>query len=486
MKKLSVVICILFLCISSYAQDYYYYFDEKIPIVKIEDMVYLKITNDFIEHEFKILEKNGFKIHYYDETRKEMILKANNMDLNEKNILIKCKNIIAINPFYSTIDGKYKIGVTETFVVKLKSNTDYSLLNKLILETNTHIIEQDKWDTNRVIIAVDKHSKGNSLQMANYFFEFGIFEYSVPDFFSNLSLETVDEFWNEQWPLENNGQNGGSVGADINIGPTWQITKGDNVKIAVLDVGVDLTHPDLIHNLLQGYDATGNGSNGAPTNVESHGTACAGIIAAQANNTIGISGVAPNSKIIPVRMAPDEYNYFSQDIVNAIRWSWQNGADILSFSWGVTPNPDITTEINNALTYGRNGLGCVILCSSGNGHNGTLNFPASLSGTIAVGASSNKDYRESYSNYGTRLDVVAPGGYYNITTTDYVGDWGYDQSDYVHTFCGTSAACPHAAGVAALMLSVNPCMTSSDVHEKLCKSCIHVRNSNYVYNNSEY
>ena len=134
MKKLSVVICILFLCISSYAQDYYYYFDEKIPIVKIEDMVYLKITNDFIEHEFKILEKNGFKIHYYDETRKEMILKANNMDLNEKNILIKCKNIIAINPFYSTIDGKYKIGVTETFVVKLKSNTDYSLLNKLILE----------------------------------------------------------------------------------------------------------------------------------------------------------------------------------------------------------------------------------------------------------------------------------------------------------------------------------------------------------------
>ncbi len=275
--------------------------------------------------------------------------------------------------------------------------------------------------------------------------------------------------------MKNTGQGGGTSGADIKIEQAWTITQGrPEIHIAVVDEGVDLTHPDLSPNLLTGFDATGNGTAGGPLTGEFHGTACAGIIAAVKDNSIGIAGVAPNCKILPVH-ASFGSGQTDQWLADGLEWSWQpsfGNADVISNSWGGgSPSSSITNAINSAVTQGRGGLGSVVLFSSGNDGNFIVSYPANLSNVIAVGATSINDSRESYSNYGIALDVVAPGGNNNVFTTDIVGPAGYSTSDYASNFDGTSAACPHAAGVAALILSVNRCLTGIQVKRILELSC---------------
>ncbi|GHU86882.1 hypothetical protein FACS1894153_4520 [Bacteroidia bacterium] len=250
-------------------------------------------------------------------------------------------------------------------------------------------------------------------------------------------------------------------------------------------------------NILPGYDASGNYSGGAPIDgVENHGTACAGIIGAVKNNGQGVAGVSPFCKIIPIHASngnslPESY------LANSINWAWQNGADIISNSWGGgSPNTAITNAINNATTNGRNGKGCVVVFSSGNNNSSSVNYPGSLSNVIAVGAIDRCGIRSGRidivsnscdpwcticqpgSAYGSDLDVVAPGT--NVYTTDRQGSAGYNTAsgingNYYSSFGGTSAACPHVAGVAALILSVNPNLTGQQVRDIIESSAQKVR-----------
>ena len=421
--------------------------------------------------------------------------------------LNKNSNISIANPFI--VSGKDSIlqGITDHFIIKLKSSADYIFLQELAKETNTVIFKQNDFEPSIYILIADKNSKGNALEMANYFYESGKFEFAEPSFLRIVRTQCVnDQFFNQQWGLQNTGQHSGVSGADIKACEAWQITRGrDVISVAVIDEGVDLNHPDLINNLLPGFDATGNGSNGAPQEDDAHGTACAGIIAAQGNNTEGISGVAPNCRIIPVRVIIN--GIIDSDVwaADGINWSWQNGADILSNSWGFgTQSNFITAAINNAVTQGRDGLGCPVLFASGNSNSSVL-YPANLPNTIAVGAMSmcNERKRSSSnsndlnpgvstdpdgvscddekwwgSNYGAELDVMAPG--VKIYTTDISGTAGYETGDYDSDFNGTSSACPHAAGVMALILSVNRCLTQTDARRILELSCDKV--GAYCYN----
>ncbi len=328
-----------------------------------------------------------------------------------------------------------------------------------------------------------------------------VVEYVEPNFIRFLKPFTNDPYYNSQWSINNQGYLGGTVDADMDVDQAWTLTTGQGVKVSIIDEGVDLTHPDLTPNLLQGYDATGNNSGGAPNenNNDAHGTACAGIIAAIANNNTGIAGTAYNSKIIPVRIAYSngyplgDYRraWITNDtwIANGINWAVQQGADILSNSWGGgSPSNTITNAINNAVNNGRNGKGCVVLFALGN-FNTSVSYPATLNNVIAVGASSMCDERKtpsSYdgenwwgSNYGAEIDVVAPG--VKIYTTDISGSAGYNSGDYKSDFNGTSSACPNAAGVAALVLSVNPNFTQSKVKEILESSTD--KPSGYSYSN---
>lgn len=285
-----------------------------------------------------------------------------------------------------------------------------------------------------------------------------------------------DQFYQQQWPLDNDNGNPGTTGADIDANLAWDITRGDSsVIIAIQDEGVDVDHPDLVANVVAGVDTTDSSPpEGQPGNAacgDGHGTACAGISAAKQDNSIGVSGVCPECSIAAVRMAYGSVWTTNTWISNAFNWSRDNNVAVSSNSWGGgSPSTSVTNSINDCFSNGRGGLGCLVLVSSGNSNNGTVSYPASLPNVVAVGASSPCDERKDPgscdgetwwgSNYGSALDVVAPGVLYY--TSDIAGGCGYASGDYTSNFNGTSAACPNAAGVAGLIFSRNPNLTSAE------------------------
>ncbi len=325
----------------------------------------------------------------------------------------------------------------------------------------------------------------------------GVFVDDIEIHFSNL--EPSDNISNNplscrQWGFRNTGQSGGTEGYDINIADAWaflentggiDLNQEGDVIVAVIDEGVDPGHEDL--NVIDGYDATYDPSDpesvdthGGPNPTDGHGTCCAGIIGAK-NNSVGVVGVAPGVKIMPVRIAyhPEEGgSWVTEDteIADGILWAVNNNAKVLSNSWGGGPDADI---IHNAIRDARD-AGCIILFSSGNnGGFGTspVKYPARYEETIAVGAMSPCGERKGFEScdeeswescYGPELDIVAPG--VMIPTTDITGDRGYARTtvldpygNYFMSFNGTSSACPHVAGIVALMIMVNPELTQDQV-----------------------
>ncbi len=327
---------------------------------------------------------------------------------------------------------------------------------------------------------------------------------------------TTDPLYPYQWHLENTGssiQYSGVSGADIDANNAWNSALGDSIVVSIMDSGVDTLHEEFTGRLLPGLDAFATDSintHGYPFldfDENAHGTACAGIIGAEQNNDLGVSGVAPNSVLVPVRI------FFYIDLNNQITpftnmnalltgcaYSWNTmEADVISCSAGLSPEyitlltidtAICNEELRQAQFEGRNGKGSVLLFSAGNDNVDEVLWPANLAETIAVGASDMCDTRkrpsdcsgESWwgSSYGHSLDLVAPG--VKIATCDISGAVGYSSDDYAMTFNGTSAACPVAAGVAALLLSENPDLTSEEVRHVLNYTCEKV--PNYAYDSS--
>jgi len=314
---------------------------------------------------------------------------------------------------------------------------------------------------------------------------------------NNLAVFPNDEYFPKQWHLHNTGQSGGTPGADIRAPEAWEITTGDpNIVVAVLDTGVESKHPDLVNNLVPGYDFYENDDQPDPTLDNPHGTACAGLIAARGNNLIGVSGVTWDCSLMPARayVWGDWGATPESDIATALRWAATHGADIISNSWGdnfaMLMVRSALADITRAGGIGRDGKGCIVLFASGNEY-GPMQYPGKYPEVVAVGASNHNDVRCNYSNYGPELDIVAPSapsmvgmvklvmnGQGWIWTTDITGLAGLSSSFYnpypgaldYALFQGTSAACPIAAGVAALILSVEPNLTGAEVRHFLERS----------------
>ncbi len=367
------------------------------------------------------------------------------------------------------------------------------------------------------------HTKGgnNTFSITNTLHNSGFCEYAEPNFIRVMKLHG-ETYQNDQWGIKNIGQYGGIAGNDINVECAWNYTKGNGIRVAVVDGGMEVTHPDLLANIAGYWSAMDSAAiaqgQGHVHNHNAHGTACAGIISA-AENGIGIIGVAPQSEFYSVRITKNFGNFgMFEDrfTIAGLKYAWYDAeADILSCSWGGgNPNLQITAEINNAVTLGRNGKGCIVLFAAGNSNN-AVSYPASLPNVIAVGAISpcgerkrsssdpnevsagvlpdpagvSCDNKKTWgSNYGTDLDIMAPGVF--ISTTDLLGDNGYNTSsitddyadnDYTALFGGTSAACPYVAGVTALVLSANSNLTSSQVCNILESTARKSRQDLYLY-----
>jgi subtilisin family serine protease len=280
-----------------------------------------------------------------------------------------------------------------------------------------------------------------------------------------LTNEPVDTFYMQglQWNMTRIHAFGPGQAA-------WELSNsGTAITIAVLDSGCDLTHPDIL--VLSGAGGpSGNGANnpGLAGFAAGHGTMCAGVACATVNNLKGMAGVAGyNCRILPFAFT----NFTEAEAAEGISFAVRSGARVISMSFNSAIwNPVlIDRAIEDAYNHG------VIMCAStGNGGVATVGYPATHPHIIACGATDASDNRANFaggggSNFGTRLSVMAPGVGIPTTTvvgTGSLGEFGATGSqDYVTGFFGTSAATPHVAGLAALILSVDPTLTSDDVRD---------------------
>lgn len=253
----------------------------------------------------------------------------------------------------------------------------------------------------------------------------GAVEYVQPDIAVRATWTPNDPRLQDQWAL-------GKVGASS----AWDVTRGaTGVIVAVVDSGVDSRHQDLAGRVMAGYDYVAGDSN--PMDEHGHGTHVAGIIAGAANNAVGIAGLAPDTRILPVRVLDARGSGTSSGVSRGIIYAADQGAKIINLSLG---SPTSSQTIRDAIIYATS-KGALVTCATGNDSRGSLSYPARHEECLGVGATTPTDARASFSNYGAGIDVSAPG--VNILST--VRNNAYQQMS------GTSMATPMVSGLAALL-----------------------------------
>ncbi|MEO7839403.1 MAG: S8 family serine peptidase [Anaerolineales bacterium] len=397
---------------------------------------------------------------------------------------------LQVNPVFQTDDAE--MAITDEFIATFPLERNMEEINAINTSHGVELVEPILGQENTYILRVSASTRLDVLAMANLYQESGVATYAAPDFVrikaENQTKPAVgplagtdDGYYPDQWYLNNTQQYGPwmTADADIDAPEAWDYSTGNStIIIAVIDEGVDLSHEDFRTKLVPGYDATGLGSGGGPSGNDAHGTNAAGLAAASSNNILGMAGVCQYCRIMPVRIAYDSGgSWITNDskLANGITWAYQHGASILNNSWGGgSPATVVNTAISNAKTLGRAGKGAVVVFSAGNDNASTVSYPASLSTVIAVGASNMCDQRKTPtddscnahetnwgSNYGSALDISAPGVW--LDSTDIMGAPGYSNSNYYLYFNGTSGAAPIVSGVAGLILSINPNLTATQV-----------------------
>jgi type VII secretion-associated serine protease mycosin len=236
----------------------------------------------------------------------------------------------------------------------------------------------------------------------------------------------------------------------LNVAAAWQLSTGAGVTVAVIDSGVEASHPDLAGQVLPGLDLVTD-TSGTSTDPNGHGTHVAGTIAARTGNGTGVSAVAPHVQILPIRTLDASGSGVMSDVATGIVYAADQGAQVINMSLGATVQ---VTSVSNAISYARS-KGVVVVAAAGNSRttNSPTLWPAADNGVVAVASTDENDGYSSFSNRGSYVDVAAPGG--SILSTVPSAGYAY--------YSGTSMAAPHVAAAAALVKAYRPLLTPDQV-----------------------
>jgi serine protease len=242
----------------------------------------------------------------------------------------------------------------------------------------------------------------------------------------------------------------------------WQKSTGAGVTVAVIDTGVDATNVDLSGKVLAGYDATTD-KVGGNIDPNGHGTHVAGTIGAVTGNTIGVSSVAPDTRILPVRVLGADGSGYMSDTAEGIIWAADHGAQVINMSLGSDTK---VAAVSNAIAYAR-GKGVTVVAAAGNEREegSPTSYPGADTGVIAVAATDSSDRVAYYSNAGSYVDVAAPG---SAILSTYPAALGNSYG----TMSGTSMASPHVAALAALLKAAKPGLTPDQIEQAMKSSAV--------------
>lgn len=469
---------------------YYYFRDEKIELNVNKERIYVYFRNE-PDVASELIERYGLrptdrKAAYYqclagEKTYSDEI--ASQEFVVDKDRYADVINNVKEHPMVLSVQRVFGIDTPiptiDVFYVNLKSQDYYEDMVLLSERTGTQINGNvfNDWYEIRTTV----NSESDALGCSNIFYESGICKNVDPGFQIKYKLMTTtvtDTDYSEQWAIDNEG-------IDIHTADAWDITKGDTcVTVAVFDSGIDEYHQEFVGTYFTDAYNTSTGVEGDP--YDRHGTNVAGIIAAN-HNQGRIAGVAPNVKIMDLSASAfkdDGPNVFTE-LVQGFIYATLHEADVINCSWSKECNQGeynsdlLISAINQAMSEGRNGKGCVVVFTAGIGARDTCDTPGIYTpGALIVGAISKENGVCTESNYNVGLDVVAPAEH--ILTTDYDVRFPVDHTLYEYVN-GTSISTAYVSGIAALVLSAAPHLTGSQVVELIERSAQKIYPEYYPY-----
>ena len=478
MKKLLIYLSFLLnSCIGIFSQEtpnfYYYYKGEKLNLSVRQDQFILYLTSDISDVSESLTSDLGIVPIFKSE--QEFVYRIHTLDKDFFEIVNGFRSIKEVKSIEYIVGDTIPIMVSNLFHIQLNDASDYSKLEEIAEITNsTILVEKEKflnWYTLR-----NDNKLLSSIEVSNYFWETGLFKEVDPGFVFNFKFNTLTnscvsdaKFETEQWNMPM-----------INACEAWDITTGDNsIKVAIIDGGVKEEHQEFsILNVFDRYNFSDN-TNQFIDGL--HGTLVGGIIFAN-HNSYNIAGIAPNVTLINFRVnIAESDSYTSSELAEAITRAVDLGAKVINNSWGDQNYKYYyllkSAILESAIDYAINNDVLLVFASGNFGENTNhrIDYPGNSREEILVVGSTNRDMsRSSFSSYGNELNVVAPGSDI-YTTSNAIGNQYKIES-------GTSLAAPHVAGIAALMLSVNPELTSIQVKNIIEQTAKKI--GNYSYNNS--
>ena len=368
-------------------------------------------------------------------------------------------------------NGASRYFLPDEFTVQFRPGVDRDQVNRVLQEQGSDVVTEQRTAGYFTVTVPENGALFETIRSFADRDDVAFAEPSEVSFNSALEYIPDDTDFPRLWAMHNTAQavNGvvGTVDADIDATDAWDITRGDpNVIIAVIDTGADLDHPDLRANFLprgaEDWDFA-DAADPVPEDQNGHGTHVSGTIAAT-DNAMGVLGVAPGCRLMPLRIdlqtgmnqnRADAINYVAaQSVANPAR------SYVINCSWRMNgDHAGVRTAIQTAVASN-----VVVVFAAGNDNTNTditPQFPGVYPEVIAVAALDQSDHRASFSNFGSNVDVAAPG----------VNIWSTLPNDMFGFLDGTSMASPHAAGVAALIWSRHRFLTNAQVRDILQSTC---------------